>query len=495
MKTQLIVLEPHDDLISVRDRMSWAKTPRILLIWPVGRRISLRPIDLKILDRHAQSLGARLGLMTRDRAVQREAAALGLPVFHSTSAAQRDRWQVRTTRTFRPARNVDLRALQASVYPAEARWRNFPVTRILFFALGVLAVLTIVALFIPRAEIALSPETKTQQLTIPVVADPTLEIVFITGNIPASEVTRTVSGSQSLPATGVTSVPEAEAKGIARFENLTSEVVLIPAGTIIQTLDSPPVRFATVQDTQVPAGVGEIVDVPMQALNAGLRGNLDEGLVKAIEGPLGLKLGVTNPAPTTGATERKVRAPSASDRERLRTALLGTLREKMLDEMLSGLPAGSVAFPGSVQEVEVLEETYDPSAGDPGDKLTLTLNVTFTARYASGDDLIELASLALGASVEDGFAAVPNSLSLDPVSLPITAQDGRTSFRLRVERRIARTVDAARVLALIQGRDLETAQAQLKQLPGLVAAPEITLRPGWWPFMPLAPFQIDLVMR
>ncbi|MFN8387812.1 MAG: hypothetical protein U0X92_15525, partial [Anaerolineales bacterium] len=60
MKTKIITLESHDDLISVRDRMSWAKTPRILLVAPKFEKIALRQVDLKVLQRHASSLGAQL---------------------------------------------------------------------------------------------------------------------------------------------------------------------------------------------------------------------------------------------------------------------------------------------------------------------------------------------------------------------------------------------------------------------------------------------------
>ena len=73
MNTHLLALESHDDLISVKDRMSWAKTPRILLIWPKGEKIALRPLDLRILQRHARALGADLGLVTRDPRIRREA--------------------------------------------------------------------------------------------------------------------------------------------------------------------------------------------------------------------------------------------------------------------------------------------------------------------------------------------------------------------------------------------------------------------------------------
>ena len=92
MKTQIITLESHDDLISVRDRMSWAKTPRILLVWPKFEKVTLRQVDLKILQRHAASLGAQLGIVSRVRRVRADAQALRIPVFTSTGEAQRVSW-------------------------------------------------------------------------------------------------------------------------------------------------------------------------------------------------------------------------------------------------------------------------------------------------------------------------------------------------------------------------------------------------------------------
>ena len=76
MKTQIITLESHDDLISVRDKLSWAKTPRILLVWPKYEKVTLRVLDLKVLQRHAGSLGSQLGLVTRRANVRRDAESL-----------------------------------------------------------------------------------------------------------------------------------------------------------------------------------------------------------------------------------------------------------------------------------------------------------------------------------------------------------------------------------------------------------------------------------
>src|SRR5215207_9852228 len=134
MKTQIITLESHDDLISVRDRMSWAKTPRILLVWPKYEKVTLRQVDLKILQRHASSLGAQLGLVTRARRVRQDAEALHIPVFESAGQAQRVKWPRPRRRRFAwHAPRKDLREQREQVSVKEEAWRAHPVVRILVF--------------------------------------------------------------------------------------------------------------------------------------------------------------------------------------------------------------------------------------------------------------------------------------------------------------------------------------------------------------------------
>jgi hypothetical protein len=495
MKTQLLALESHDDLVSVKDKMSWAKTPRILLIWPKGERIELRPLDLKMLQRHARSLGATLGLVARDPRIRREAAALGLPVFASPRAAQADLWTVPEKPLFRQPRHDDLRAMRDEAHPAQSHWQSNLFARVGFFALGVLSVLTLVLLFLPHAEITLSPESKVQSLPIPVVADPVIKSVFIAGSIPAHELTRETTGSQQILSTGRTAVPESEAKGVARFRNLTASKIQIPLGTVVQTLGASSIRFVTTQEAEVAAGVGKIVDVPIEAMGAGAGGNLNVDLIQAIEGPLGLSLAVTNPAPTSGGTENMVAAPSATDREHLHSLLLETLRSQVQLEMLASLPSGSVIFPDTVKDVIVLDEAYDPPAGEQGGVLTLKMRVKFVAQYASGNDLSALAALALSASLEDGFTAAPGQPKFSPLGAPVTDETGRTSFQLQVERRIYRTLETPRVLSLTQGRRVESASAWLVKSFPFSSPPQIRMTPSWWPWLPLAPFRIDVIVQ
>src|SRR5512135_2673770 len=158
MKTQIIALEAHDDFISVRDRMSWAKSPRILLVWPKSEKITLRPADLRILQQHASFLGAEMGIITRRGEVRRDAERFGIPVFGSAAAAQRQPWRPK-----RPLSSASPEGTRRSRHELEAmrdaargegmRWMSRPLFRVGFFLIGVLAVLAIAAVFVPEATI------------------------------------------------------------------------------------------------------------------------------------------------------------------------------------------------------------------------------------------------------------------------------------------------------------------------------------------------------
>src|SRR5918996_1370603 len=143
MKTQIITLESYDDLISVRDRLSWAKTPRILLVWPKYEKVTLRQVDLKVLHRHALSLGAQLGLVTRRRRVRDDAEALGIPVFLSTGQAQRLPWPTPRRRRWprRSPRKELIHHKREQARQVSDAWRANPIIRVGSFAVGVLSVL------------------------------------------------------------------------------------------------------------------------------------------------------------------------------------------------------------------------------------------------------------------------------------------------------------------------------------------------------------------
>jgi len=496
VKTQIITLESHDDLISVRDRLSWAKTPRVLLVWPKYAKVSLRFVDLKVLQRHAESLGSQLGLVTRRANVRRDAEALGIPVFDSATAAQKDLWPVRRLtehHTPRPPRR-DLRSLRDSVHEPEAKWRSNPIVRVVTFSVAVLAVLTIASLFVPRAALTLYPEAKTQSVIIPVIANESTKSVSITGSVPVQTVHVTVSGEQTLTVTGEIKIPLEKAKGLARFKNLSDAESIIPAGTIIYALDESKARinFLTMHETRLPAGIGKFVEVPIEAVLAGAASNIPADSIQTIDGALALSMSVTNPKPTEGGTERTARGASEEDRAQLHALLLKTLDAKAKDDLTHQHSADDLILLDTLTVAEIKEETYTPLVGEPGNSLKLTMAVDYQVQMIAAQDIRQLADATLMASVPPDFMSMPSSLKYSVQSTPVIGDDKNISFQLKAEQTLLRNADESQALEYISGRSKENAIANLQAGFILRQPPQIELSPAWWPWMPLIPFRISI---
>ncbi|HJS28344.1 MAG TPA: hypothetical protein VJ768_01890, partial [Anaerolineales bacterium] len=92
MKTQILQLEQHDDVNSIRDKMGWGQTTRTLLVWPPGSRNLHRRLDLLLLQRHCKSLGSQLALVSDNEETRFHARDLSIPVFDTVPEAQNGRW-------------------------------------------------------------------------------------------------------------------------------------------------------------------------------------------------------------------------------------------------------------------------------------------------------------------------------------------------------------------------------------------------------------------
>ena len=496
MKTQIITLESHDDLISVRDRLTWAKTPRILLVWPKYEDVSLRFLDLKVLQRHAETLGAQLGIVTRRASVRRDAEALHIPVFESAKVAQRDAWPYRPAkkRHIPRAPRRGLRALRESVYKKESAWRTSLVGRVVTFTAGVVAVLAMAGLFVPRAAVTLYPESQVQSIVIPVAASESVSSVSLTGSLPARTLSIVVEEEQSLAVSSQISVPRSKAKGIAQFTNLSQSEVNIPAGSVLLTSGDPSVRFVTLHEAHVPPGVGQFVEVPIEALSAGAQGNMDADLITMVEGPLGLSVAVTNSEPTEGGANSKTTGPTDADRTRLRKTAIGNLLKEAETQMRAELAAEDILLMDTFDVSRILDETYSPEAGQPGKQLKLAMQVEFAARYISVEDLNELTLSTLDAALPVDYSASALPV-FKPVAEPATDSDGVTHFDLEVRRPLLHQVEFSQVFALTQGKKPESAQTRLSGQLSLREPAEIELTPAWWPWMPLIPFNLSVEVR
>jgi hypothetical protein len=316
--------------------------------------------------------------------------------------------------------------------------------------------------------------------------------VFITGSIPAREKRIIIDGEQTVNVTGEGVVPQSKATGVAEFRNLTQGAITLPIGTVVTAGD---IRFVTTELGVLNAGVGETVELEIEAVEGGLAGNLEAETVNAVDGRLGLSVAVINLEPTTGGRERASLQASDADRTRAKTLLMKSLDDDAREQFADELASGDVLFDDTFTLSQILSEEYDPPAGAAGATLTLTMQAEYSIQYASASDLTELASLALNASLPSGFSPAPASdeLTVDLVTTPSALANDSVQWTIRAEREITQHIDTAQVTQMILGLDSDSAQKELDENLPLTSSPKITFTPSWWRWVPVVPFRVMVV--
>ncbi len=493
MKTTILKLESHDNLISIRDRMDWAKTPRILLVWPRHGRIQFQLAQLNLIKRHAIGLGAQVGLVVQRGDVRRAAEALQIPVYKTLAEAQRQVWPQQSGSALElPVGRRDVRGLRNNL-PKDPFSKLSVVQRLTVFSLGVLALFVVAAVFLPSAEIIINQPSNRQSIVIPVSAAEQFSTVSLSGEIPVKKVVLTLQGSDSLKTTGQMQVPGQAAQASVVLENITDAEVLVPAGTILLSGANPPVRFSIIQGVKIDAG--ESVEILALAVNAGALGNVPENTIVGFEGSLGLQLKVNNPLPASGGTDLTRPAATEKDRAKLSEQLRQSLLQEARLQIQNELTNGDLLISDSVQVLKINEETFTPLAGQPSSELTLTMELEIQAFIISGEDLAQLANANMDASLPTGFIAVANSLKLEPASSLFTNTEGVTRWQLSASRRIQKKIITEHVILLVVGKPVGLAASLLEKELGLEQPPFIGMTPAGWPWLPWLPIRIKVILQ
>lgn len=501
MKTYILQLEPHDDYVSTRDKMAWSKAPRILLVWPRRGRILRRRVDLILLQRQGQSLGAQIALVSRDREVLVQAQEVGIPVFSSVKQAQGTAWKrgrVRRRPLMKPDRipadPAVLRRQQDEFHPRTSDLDRLPV-RLLFFSMGVLAVLTLILFLYPSARVTFSPAYRDQEIKMAVWASPELEQVNTSGGIPAQVVTVEVEGQGEIPAGEMIAVATKLAEGSVRFTNLTDQEVAIPAGTLLRTLSSPPVRFTLDQEITLPGQPGASAEGQATAVIPGTSGNVQAGEIQSVEGLLGGKVTVENPQVFYGGSDEFGRIPSPDDEVKLREKLLADLQQQAAAGLRAKIDPGQEVLLASVRLGEILSEEREPPVGQPSDILRMKIKARFSGWAVSTADIEQGAASGLAANLPEGYREAPGSIQIQQLTQPVL-DDGKTArWQISAAHRLQSAWSAGRLAEALRGKTPQEAAAVFKGLVETEGEPAIALSPRWWPRMPYLPFRIEVVQQ
>jgi hypothetical protein len=294
------------------------------------------------------------------------------------------------------------------------------------------------------------------------------------------------------PTTGLVRVPETIARGEAVFSNLTSSPLEIPAGTGVRPNASQSLRFLTTDSLELEGEIGATGSVEIVATEPGSQGNLPSGSINAVEGSLGLRASVTNPAPLTGGREVVQHGVSAVDVDDLRQDLRITLMEQARSAFTDSLGPSQRLAGDSLRISEVLAQEFSPTLGNPSESLSGMLDARLTALIYDQRDFQEAAyQYVQGRMMEEGLRVVPGSIGLVQTGPMNIQPDGSAVLQAHARFQAYPPPDLPALVSAIRGKAPEEARAILEADYGLTVR-AIDRFPEWLPWLSWIPARIQI---
>ncbi len=510
---EFIQLYADDDVITVCDRMRFLRGKRVALVWPESNSILQRKLDLVLVQREATRNNVRIALVTHDEEVANNAHDLNISAFETVSSSRRKRWKRGRSRVFinRSKRPInaplpdDLAPYASRMRgeePITARRRIFGIVSRITFAVGLAAALGFALyLLVPSAQVRITPASRVVQAQAAISADPALSLALVSvenGQIPAITYRAEIEERGTIPSSGVQPLSSIPAIGTITFINRGNSRIEVPQGSLVSTSAGTPIIFRTTADVIVPAGAGQQIEAPIEAVpeSTGDVGNVGIGLINSIVGPLAEQVDVRNFTPTFGGENRIVRMVTEDDRE----ALISVLRQQMQDRAfreLAPLAAdGQFIIPETIRIVEERNDwmTFSHEVGDFTDNLTLTMRAVVAVTAIDEELAQQITYARLGSQVPRGWAIDPESLAFERGAVTTIDNTGSVTFEMSALADIQAQIDTAALQNSLSGKSQADAFAYLATTIDLAdgTQPEITINPEWMGRLPALPLRIAI---
>lgn len=509
-RPEFIQLEQGEDVPSVRDRLSFHHRKRVLLIWPEEGTVLTRKLDLVLIQRDAMRRGIQLALVTHDPQIIKHAGELTISTFETIGASDQGRWKRGRTGVFskhfwRPKKDTpDPEELMPVA--SRVRGEEHPESRVRrFLGRAAILIVTLVAIgaiglvVLPGAVVTVVPAQNVAEVAVMITADPDLRGIDIANaTIPATKLSVTIEETSTLPTSGTQQLADIPAQGSVVFVNQTRGAINIPTGTTLSTSAGTPILFRTLADALLPAGVGQQIEVPIDALqnSAGEIGNVDSGLINTIVGDLASRITVRNISATYGGTSHSLNAVTQDDQERLLATVRQQLQSRAYLEMLPRLEDSQFLI---LETVHIAEErsdwmTFSAQPGDAADSLTLTMRAIVEAMAINEQFGQQIAFARLAGQIPRGRHILSQTIVYERGPVGDIFQTGQVTFELTGHGIVVGEITSgplqARIAGMTTAEALDYMQRELDLQPG--TTPTLNISPDWLGRLPLLPFRITL---
>ncbi len=493
MKTQIVNIEPHDDYGSVRDKVLWTRSPRVLLVWPGRGSVLSTKLDLVLLKRLGRQYGVVLGLVTFDPQVRSHARQLAFPLFDSVENLPESVWNTWEDQPLLPQapsqRELIARpAIHDTLFKSPRR----PLYRFLILLLPISFFISALLLLLPTAVITLQPTTLREFESVAfVLNEESADRDLI---LPLIQRTLEVDGEYRLATSGSQTIPDQPASGSVIFTNLTDDTVTVPAGTVIRSSSQDTLYFLTDETIQLKAGRGEQSIANITASTAGPIGNLAPETIDTVDGILGLSLRVTNPDETLGGSSRSRRAVIPADIRAIRRILEVELETEFLNAIRETLLPGEILLETTYEIAEVLDAVYDPGLGEIADSLSLNLTQVATISVIDGQQLESMIAKELIGTLPPGYIFAPGSPSILAVHENPDPDEGFPIIEIDFSLITYPEIDVQKIKESLRGIKLGALDGSLLQLYAQDLNPSVLISPAWWSRLPFFTYQIEVLV-
>jgi hypothetical protein len=514
MKPEYIQLEAGEDIASVRDRLSFIRGKRVLVIWPEQGTALTRKLDLVFLQREARRRVIQLALVTHDPQVIIHATELEISTFETIKEAENNKWRRGRTRVFTQRHHKpehepepeDLMAVASRVRNPRKRMsdalRRMVQLIVAFIVFGVIGGAIFVAA--PSAQVNLTLAQETVNVEVNIIANPDpaiLEVDIDSGMIPATVLRATVQTVQSIESSGAARGDDSRAIGVVTFTNQTPRAVEIPANTQVSTSAGTPIRFRTTVAAALPGQVGARVDVAIEAIpeSAGSIGNVSEGLINTVTGTLSEQVTVRNLQPTTQGSSQTFAIVTQDDHDRLMGIVRAQLQARAFAEMQANFSSDTQVI--VVETVHIPPESlrsdwvnFSHEVGAFSETLTLDMQAVVQALVIDDRFARQIVFARLSAEKPPNLILQPESFTYTRGPVTSTNATGNTTFTAFGNALATAQVDTFQLQQAIAGKTLDEAQALLIRTVELApdTTPEIRLFPQWLWQMPILPVRISV---
>lgn len=479
----VIDLGARTTILDAIDRVRAAPaTDELVLAIAAGAPVLKSPVFLEVLRR---TTGARrVALVTPDARARSLAASVHMPAFASVAALERH--ELDATEPLGPARRA------AIVRPEP---KGVPKARLAAVIGALLAALVVLGAVVgPTATIVVAPLAQPLgPLEYDLRAGPN------SADINASTLGPTnISAKLTGAATG-SRTEETRAKGVERFTNQTTSDIKIAKGTTVKTSDN--VVFVTTEDKTLPKSSIVIfppsvtfgnVDVPIEAVDPGSRGNVDARRIN--QSPSPGQFSVENPAATSGGDSKKIPIVMLADYE-LAASRADAELKKQADAQLDAWK--KQAAPGQSVYGSVVKRTaITPLSDVVGKELAvgvtsfeLTVNGTATGYSVASAEPRTTTVEHLAAAADAGHDIDKQGAVVEVIGAPTVEPDG-VHWRVRARGAQFRRIDDAAMRSALAGRAFEDVAAVVSDR-GLRLV-RVSTWPGWWPRLPVLDLRIAI---